>query len=157
MQTTTIRRAAAADAEPLTALMHASSAYRGAYFSMIADYRVTADYIDRHRVFVATAPDGDGQGGRGEHVLGFYSLVLDPPELDLAFVADQAQGTGVGRLLITHMIDQARAADLTEVRVVSHPPAEAFYRRMGAHRVGTVAPTSPKVAWERPELRFAVA
>jgi hypothetical protein len=52
------------------------------------------------------------------------------------------------------MIGQAREAGLTDVRVVSHPPAEEFYRRLGAERVGTVAPSPPKVAWERPELRF---
>ncbi|MFE6686384.1 GNAT family N-acetyltransferase [Streptomyces sp. NPDC057743] len=149
MQTTRIRRAVATDAEQLTTLMHASGAYLGAYSSILAGYRVTADHLDRHRVFVATDED--------EHPVGFYSLVLDPPELDLAFVADEAQGTGVGRLLMTHMIGQAREAGLAEVRVVSHPPAEAFYRRLGAERMGTVAPTPPKVPWERPELRFTVA
>jgi cytochrome c oxidase subunit 2 len=41
--------------------------------------------------------------------------------------------------------------------VVAHPPAEDFYRRLGAVRVGTVAPVPPKVTWERPELRFALA
>lgn len=40
--------------------------------------------------------------------------------------------------------------------MVAHPPAEEFYRRMGAERVGTVAPSPPKITWERPELRFAV-
>ncbi|MFB9392245.1 GNAT family N-acetyltransferase [Streptomyces coeruleoprunus] len=149
MQSTTIRRATAQDAARLTALVRGSGAYRGTYASIISGYRVTADYIARHRVFVAVDATG--------RVVGFYALVLEPPELDLAFVADDAQGTGVGRLLVRHMIAQAREAGLAEVRVVAHPPAEAFYRRMGAERVGTVAPSPPRVTWERPELRFTTA
>ncbi|WP_435862322.1 GNAT family N-acetyltransferase [Streptomyces lavendulae] len=62
--------------------------------------------------------------------------MLEPAELDLAFVSDEAQGTGVGRLLMEHMLGQARRAGLTDVRVVSNPPAERFYLRMGAERVG---------------------
>ncbi|WP_329194875.1 MULTISPECIES: GNAT family N-acetyltransferase [unclassified Streptomyces] len=146
MQSVTIRRALAQDAERLTALVQESGAYSGAYASIISGYRVTADYIARHEVFVAVGPDG--------RVLGFYALVLDPPELDLAFVADEAQGAGVGRLLVQHMKGRAREAGLSGVRVVAHPPAEEFYRRLGARRVGVVPPTPPRIGWERPELWF---
>jgi GNAT superfamily N-acetyltransferase len=149
MQSTMIRRAVEQDAERLTTLVQGSGAYRGHYTSIISGYRVTADYIARHRVFAAV--DVAGQ------VLGFYALVLDPPELDLIFVADHAQGSGIGRLLVEHMIGQAKEAGVSAVRVVSHPPAEKFYRRLGAERVGTVAPSPPKVVWERPELRFTIA
>ncbi|MFF9557771.1 GNAT family N-acetyltransferase [Streptomyces albus] len=148
MQSTTIRRAVAQDAQRLSSLIQRSGAYEGRYAPIISGYRVTAEYLARHRVFVAV--------DASKRILGFYSLVLEPPELDLAFVADDAQGLGIGRRLIGHMIAQAEEAGLTSVRVVAHPPAESFYRRMGAQRVGTVAPSPPKVTWERPELRFAV-
>ncbi|WP_149562748.1 GNAT family N-acetyltransferase [Streptomyces cacaoi] len=148
MQSTTIRRAVARDAECLTSLIRQSGAYRGRYASIVSGHRVTAEYLARHRVFAAV----DGS----ERIRGFYSLVLEPPELDLAFVADDAQGLGIGRQLIEHMVGQAGEAGLTSVRVVAHPPAEEFYRRMGVERVGTVAPSPPKITWERPELRFAV-
>ncbi|MFH8367234.1 GNAT family N-acetyltransferase [Streptomyces sp. NPDC018031] len=148
MVQTTIKRAAAADATPLTDLIHASAAYRGDYASIISGYRVTADYLARHQVFKAV--DGAGR------LLGFYALVLEPAELDLAFVADEAQGAGIGRLLIEHMKAQAFRVGLGAVRVVAHPPAERFYRRLGAERVGTVAPSPPAVTWARPELRFAI-
>lgn len=148
MRSATIRRAFARDAEHLTALIQASGAYRGSYASIISGYRVTPEYIDRHQVF--TAADAAGRP------LGFYALILDPPELDLAFVADDAQGQGIGRHLVEHMIHQAGEAGLAAVRVVAHPAAEDFYRRLGAVRVGTVAPTPPKITWERPELRFAL-
>ncbi|MEU2389638.1 GNAT family N-acetyltransferase [Streptomyces sp. NPDC007369] len=147
MESTTIRRAVAQDAEALTALVQGSGAYRGQYAAMVTGYRVTADYIERHEVFAAVDTAG--------RILGFYALLLEPAELDLAFVSDEAQGRGVGRLLVEHMIGQARQAGLAHVRVVSHPPAEQFYRRLGAEPVGTVPPSPPKVTWERPELRFA--
>ncbi|MBM7814831.1 GNAT family N-acetyltransferase [Saccharothrix algeriensis] len=148
MRSTTIRRADTSDAARLTSLVQRSRAYRGHYASIISGYEVTADYIAGHRVFAAV----DAAGA----VLGFYALVVEPPELDLAFVADEAQGLGIGRLLIEHMIGEAGRLGLTGVRVVSHPPAEQFYRRLGARRVGTVAPSPPKVTWERAELRFTI-
>ncbi|WP_345035948.1 GNAT family N-acetyltransferase [Streptomyces sannanensis] len=146
MVTTLIDRASAQDAEALTALVQASRAYEGRYAPMVAGYRVTADSIERHPVYKAADPAG--------RVLGFYVLLLDDAELDPAFVADEAQGLGIGRLLMEHMFGHAGEAGLPHVRVVSHPPAEKFYRRTGARRTGTVAPVPPKVTWERPEPRF---
>nr|WP_121230719.1 GNAT family N-acetyltransferase [Saccharothrix variisporea] len=127
--------------------MHASSAYHGDYATILEGYEVTPEYVERHRVYAAVDADD---------VLGFYALILDPPELDIAFVADEAQGRGIGRLLVDHMRAQARAAGLTKVRVVSHPPAERFYLAVGARRVGTIPAKPPKVGWERPELLFTI-
>ncbi|MEV0637568.1 GNAT family N-acetyltransferase [Streptomyces sp. NPDC050619] len=148
---TTIRRAVARDAKRLTRLVRGSRAYEGQYAAMVAGYRVGPDYIETHRVFLAVAAD--------EHesrVLGFYSLVLFPPELDLLFVADGAQGRGIGRLLVAHMRSEARAAGLDRVRVVSHPPAEGFYRSVGAVHTGTASANPPAVVWDRPELEFRI-
>ncbi|OQR60367.1 GNAT family N-acetyltransferase [Streptomyces maremycinicus] len=147
----TVRRAVARDARRLTRLVRGSRAYEGQYAAMVADYRVGPDYIETHRVFVAVADD--------EHhrpVLGFYSLVLSPPELDLLFVADDAQGRGIGRLLVAHMKSEASAAGLDRVLVVSHPPAEGFYRAEGAVRTGTASANPPAVAWDRPEFEFLI-
>ncbi|WP_394435971.1 GNAT family N-acetyltransferase [Streptomyces sp. SGAir0957] len=145
----TVRRATARDAKRLTRLVRGSRAYEGPYAPMVAGYRVGPDYIEAHRVFVAVRP-------ADERVLGFYSLLLVPPELDLMFVANDAQGLGIGRLLIAHMRDEAHAAGLDHVRVVSHPPAEGFYRSVGARRTGTAVARPPAVAWDRPELVFPI-
>ncbi|WP_328751845.1 GNAT family N-acetyltransferase [Streptomyces sp. NBC_00285] len=150
-QAVTIRRAVARDAKRLTRLVRGSGAYEGRYASAVADYRVGPDYIEAHRVFVAVG--ADGQGGR---ILGFYSLVLDPPELDLLFVADDVQGRGIGRLLVAHMQAEARAAGIDRLKVVSHVPAEDFYRRVGAVRTGTALANPPAVPWDRPEFEFRV-
>ncbi|MEV0241529.1 GNAT family N-acetyltransferase [Streptomyces sp. NPDC050674] len=146
-----IRRAVAPDAKRLTRLVRGSRAYEGPYSAMVAGYRVGSDYIETHQVYVAF--DADDSAGL---VLGFYSLVLVPPELDLLFVQDAAQGRGIGRLLIEHMKSEARAAGLDRVRVVSHPPAEGFYRSVGARPTGVVAANPPAVAWDRPELEFPI-
>lgn len=146
-----IRRAVARDAKRLTRLVRGSRAYGGQYAAMVAGYRVGPDYVETHRVFVAV--DADDAAGR---VLGFYSLVLLPPELDLLFVEDGMQGRGIGRLLVEHMKSEARAAGLDRVRVVSHPPAEGFYRSVGALLTGTVSANPPAVAWDRPELEFLI-
>ncbi|MFE1170999.1 GNAT family N-acetyltransferase [Streptomyces sp. NPDC058773] len=154
-----IRRAEARDASRLTRLVRRSRAYEGRYSPMVEGYRVGPDYIEAHRVFVAVE-DGGGSAGPGEgeagRVLGFYALMVEAAELDLMFVADQAQGYGIGRRLVEHMRDEARRAGLDSVRVVSHPPAEGFYRSVGARSVGTVPAYPPAVMWDRPELAFLV-
>ncbi|WP_093798944.1 GNAT family N-acetyltransferase [Streptomyces sp. Wb2n-11] len=145
---TRIRRATARDAKRLTALVRTSRAYEGPYAPMVAGYRVGPDYIETHRVFVAVGPD--------DRVLGFYALVLDPPELDLMFVADSAQGLGIGRLLVAHMLGEARGAGAADVRVVAHPPAEGFYLSVGGERTGTEPANPPAVMWDRPEFTIPV-
>lgn len=147
----TIRRAVARDAKRLTRLVRGSGAYQGIYAGAVAAYRVGPDYIEAQRVFVAV-----GAGEDGDRVLGFYALVLAPPELDLLFVADDAQGRGIGRLLVAHMRSEAQAAGLDRVKVVSHVPAEDFYRRVGAVRTGTAFATPPAVPWDRPEFEFHI-
>ncbi|MEU6923395.1 MULTISPECIES: GNAT family N-acetyltransferase [unclassified Streptomyces] len=144
-----VRRATARDAKRLTRLVRKSRAYEGQYAAMVAGYRVGPDYIETHQVFAAVDPGT-------ERLLGFYSLVLSPPELDLMFVADDAQGLGIGRLLVDHLRGEAERSGLTGVRVVSHPPAEGFYRSVGARRTGTLAASPPAVMWDRPELLLPI-
>ncbi|MGW7634219.1 GNAT family N-acetyltransferase [Streptomyces decoyicus] len=150
-----IRRAEGRDAGRLTRLVRSSRAYEGRYASMVEGYRVGPDYIEAHRVFVAVE-EIPGDEGPGERVVGFYSLMVEPAELDLMFVSDQAQGYGIGRRLVEHMRGEARRAGIDGVRVVSHPPAEGFYRSVGARPVGTVPANPPAVMWDRPEFVFPV-
>ncbi|MEV5523380.1 GNAT family N-acetyltransferase [Streptomyces pseudogriseolus] len=147
----TIRRAVARDAKRLTRLVRGSGAYAGMYASAVAGYRVGPDYIESHRTYVAVGADE-----HGDRILGFYALVLAPPELDLLFVADEAQGRGIGRLLVAHMRSEARAAGLDRVKVVSHLPAADFYHRVGAVRTGTALANPPAVPWDRPEFEFRI-
>lgn len=142
-----IRRADPTQAETLTALMHASSAYRGEYASILHGFRLTPEDLTTAPTYLAH---------RENKPLGFYRLIPNPPELDLLFVTDSAQGLGLGARLIRHMLDQARELGLTEVRIVSHPPAAEFYRRQGARQVAVLEPSPPRVTWRRPEFVLSV-
>jgi GNAT superfamily N-acetyltransferase len=130
-----------------TALARDSDAYRGRYASVLDDYRLTGEHLVTQVMFAA---EDDGE------VLGFYGLLVERSELDVLFVANAAQGRGIGRTLVAHALAQARQHGLTTVRVVSHPPAAAFYERVGARRIGVVPARPPKVTWDRPELLFDV-
>jgi len=143
-----IRAASSADLGGINALMHGSRAYRGDYYRIIENYFVTEDYLAQHRVFVAEQDTA---------LLGFYSLLVDgEPDLDLMFVSDDAQGAGVGRSLFDHMKQTARAHGIASIRIGAHPPAAAFYERMGAVRCG-ISPPLPNVTWERPLFKLAIA
>lgn len=141
-----IRRAEDADLPAINALTRRSSAYAGEYRAMVEGIEVTPEQLRRDHCFVAV---------EGERLLGYYSLVADPPDLDLMFVDDAARGRGVGRLLFEHMLATARELGATEVRIVSHPPAAGFYERMGAVRAGTKA-AAGRVTWDRPVLQVEV-
>jgi len=128
--------------------MHESSAYRGEYAVILQDYAVTPDQIVADEIYVLE---------EGKAILGFFSLanVRTIPELDLMFVADHAQGRRVGASLFEHMKRTAHSLGIREVKIVAHPPAEAFYVRMGATRVGVKAP-SGRARWSRLVLALSV-
>lgn len=137
----TLRRATTADLPALDRLMRGVSAYHGEFAPMLADYALTPAQFERDLVFMAEA---DGQA------LGFYGLITEgEPELDLMFVADAAQGTGLGARLFAHMAAEARALGIDAVKIVSNPPAEGFYLRMGAERIGTKRPKG-RITWPQP-------
>jgi GNAT superfamily N-acetyltransferase len=129
--------------------MHGCSAYHGRYGAILEGYAISAEQVRADHVYL-----GEEEGA----VLGFYSLCIDASaaELDLMFVADQAQGQGVGAALFQHMRALSASLACTSVAIVSHPPAQAFYQRMGAERVGTKLP-SGRVSWERPVLALRIA
>ena len=124
--------------------MKSVRAYQGAYGVILENYALGEAQLRRDEVFLAEA---------GGDILGF---VEGESELDLMFVADAAQGTGLGRILFDHMRETARTHAAASVLIVSHPPSVGFYERMGAVREG-MKPPSGRVTWERPILRLAVA
>jgi len=141
-----IRRATAQDHASLNAIVQSSSAYDGVYRAMLDGYEVTAQQIVEEETWLA----------ENESALGFYSLVFHTqPELDLMFVSDAAQGRGVGRLLFDHMRTRAAALGAIAVKIISHPPARDFYRRMGAVEVGLAYPTGV-ASWARPIFSLPV-
>lgn len=143
----TIRPAIPDDAEALTELVHSSAAYGGSYASILDGYAVTPAQMEKD-VFHVAERDGE--------LCGFYSLTLEgEPELDLMFVADSVQGSGLGSMLFRHMTGEAKRRGIAAIKIVSHPPSVGFYQAMGAIVTGTKAPTT-KAAWSRPILLLTI-
>ena len=141
-----IRRAETSDCPALTRIVRTSEAYNGEYRVMVAGITITPEQVARDDIFVA---EQDGQ------IIGFYSLMTGPgeAELDFMFVDDKLRGTGIGQALWSHMLAQAQGRGFEAIKIVSHPPAEAFYRRMGARAVGVVVP-SGRITWSRSLMRI---
>lgn len=141
--------AIAEETAELTAMVRTSSAYTGEYRVMVANQTIDAAYIRAHLTRVARGPDGE--------ILGFASLQVPgrggpgEGELDFMFVADDAQGLGIGRLLIEDVVAQAERQGLRTVHIVSHPPSAGFYRRCGARDVAVIEPYG-RIGWSRPHL-----
>jgi GNAT superfamily N-acetyltransferase len=70
----------------------------------------------------------------------FYALAMRGADavLDHFWVQPERMGRGIGRELFGHAVGTARAGGATRLEIDSDPHAEAFYRRMGARRIGEV-------------------
>ncbi|MDK0519479.1 GNAT family N-acetyltransferase [Streptomyces sp. ML-6] len=71
-------------------------------------------------------------------ILGFTTLEGAPPEgvLGMMFVAPDALGRGIGRLLFEDTAARARSLGFARFTIDADPNAEPFYLAMGAVRVG---------------------
>jgi GNAT superfamily N-acetyltransferase len=94
-----------------------------------ADLTLSPEYLANNPVFLAE---------KDEQILGFYALIIrqDKAELDHLWVAPQHIGSGVGKALFLHAMQNAARRDLSEIEILADPNAEGFYRKMGAHRIG---------------------
>jgi predicted N-acetyltransferase YhbS len=74
-------------------------------------------------------------------VTGFAAVVPLPDggsELDALFVEPHLWKQGIGRRLIDHAVDAARARGSSFLHVIGHPDAEGFYVACGFRAAGTV-------------------
>lgn len=71
-------------------------------------------------------------------VVGFSALRVDAGEGELTdlFVDPDHVGTGVGRALWDHTVEQARLRRVVRLRIEADPHAEEWYLRRGAVRIG---------------------
>jgi GNAT superfamily N-acetyltransferase len=128
-----IRKATSEDAATLTAIAHDAKRHWGYPEHWIqhwqADLTISPDFVRNNPVYVAE---------RAGELLGFYALLIrgDQAELDHLWVAPAHIGTGVGKELFLHAMQNAAQRDITAVGISSDPNAEGFYRKLGAYRVG---------------------
>jgi GNAT superfamily N-acetyltransferase len=128
-----VRPARPAEAALLSALALASKGHWGYDAAFLAACReeltLTAEDVVAQRAAVA---ERDGE------VLGFHTLVGEPPvlELGMMFVRPDRVGHGVGRELWAHATAAAARLGAERLTIDADPHAEAFYLAMGAVRVG---------------------
>jgi N-acetylglutamate synthase-like GNAT family acetyltransferase len=83
---------------------------------------------------VWVAEDGEGA------ILGVGALSVheapDALEVDKLFVAPERIRSGVGRVLMARLSEEARTRGARRLMILSDPNAAAFYERMGARCVG---------------------
>lgn len=128
-----IRKATSADAATLTTIAHEAKRHWGYPEHWIEhwqdDLTISPEFVRDNLVYVAE---------REAELLGFYALIVrdDKAELDHLWVAPAHIGTGVGKELFLHAMQNASGRDLKAVEIFSDPNAEGFYRKLGAYRTG---------------------
>jgi GNAT superfamily N-acetyltransferase len=149
-----VARARPEDAETLTAIAHSAKRHWGYPEAWIEAWR---DILTMRPEFVAANVAWSAvEDGR---IVGFYVLTTeaDGIHLDHLWIVPAAMRRGIGRALFEHAAAQARNLGFTAIKIEADPNAEAFYRRMGAQRVG--ASTSEVCGQRRdlPLLEFLLA
>lgn len=128
-----IRPAETEEAAALTEIAHNAKRHWGYPDHWIEhwqdDLTISPDFVATHEVYVA---ESDG------NLLGFYALILreDKAELDHLWVAPEHIGTGIGKELFLHAMQDAAGRNISAVEILADPNAEGFYQKMGAYRIG---------------------
>lgn len=119
---------------------------------MLEDY---AEVVARHQVWVVRGPDGTAAADRIDGVL---VLIPEAREmlLDNIAVRPQAQGTGIGRLLLELADGEARRQGYTALRLYTHVSMTenvALYQKLGWRITGQ----GTQAGYERVFMRKTVA
>lgn len=133
-----IRRAAPEEAALLSGLALSSKGHWGYTEDFLeacrAELTLSPEYIQDSPVFVFE---------EDEQVMGFYGLREREDDVELAylFIKPSVMNRGYGKILWRHAVETAAGLGFHHLLIESDPFAEAFYRAMGARRVGEVAST----------------
>ena len=94
--------------------------------------KVDADQIHSGYVFVAESS--------AQKIIGFFAFKNsdDIPTLDHMWLEPAYIGRGYGRSLFKEAISIAKAQSWNQLQWTSDPPAEGFYLKMGAKKVGLI-------------------
>lgn len=131
----TVRPARASETARLSDIAHAAKAHWDYPPEWLELWRpsLTFDAATLERQWVRVAEiDGDA--------VAVVAVDGEPPTLELShlWVHPAAMGRGLGRRLFELAVEHARSVGASRLEIVSDPHAEAFYRRLGAHRRGEV-------------------
>jgi len=146
-----VRDATTAELDELTRIARAAKAHWGYPVQWLDAWEPELTYdartLDEHDVFVVE---------RAGRIAGVGSLSRDgdTAEIEGLWVAPDAMGHGVGRVLFDECVRRAKTAGATTLIIDSDPHAVGFYERMGAVRVGAVPTAIEGRALPRLRLRW---
>jgi N-acetylglutamate synthase-like GNAT family acetyltransferase/8-oxo-dGTP pyrophosphatase MutT (NUDIX family) len=130
-----LRAATEADAPALTDILHRAKASWGYPQDKMAEFRdywrISEATIRSQNVTIAE------RGGRPVAFSGLTSQDTDTLLVEFLFVDPDAQGEGVGSLLLTRAEDHARAEGLKRLYLESDAHARPFYERRGFRTLST--------------------
>jgi len=94
-----------------------------------ADLTITPGWLRENAGFVAE---------REDTVVGFFGISIEgeTAHVEHFFVERDAIGSGVGKVMWTEYLRQARLRKTRRIEIEAEPHAEAFYRHMGAVTIG---------------------
>jgi GNAT superfamily N-acetyltransferase len=135
-----LRRAVPTDAPQLSQLAQRAKAHWNYPAEWLtawqAELAIEPRYLIEHRVLVAEST------GR---LVGMCALEDRGAwwSLEHVWVDPRSMGQGVGRTLVQHALDLARAVRPGRIVAEADPNAAGFYRRMGASEIGVVPASMP--------------
>jgi GNAT superfamily N-acetyltransferase len=139
------------DAAALTQIAHAAKRHWGYPETWIAAWRDTLtmrpEFIAGNISYCAI---------ENKRPVGFYVLTNEPdgPHLDHLWILPSSMGRGIGRALFEHAASQANRLGFRSMKIEADPNAEAFYKQMGALRVGTSISETCGERRELPRLEY---
>src|ERR1043165_8761030 len=141
------------DVATLTEIAHAAKRHWGYPETWIAAWKDTLtmrpEFITANVAFIAI---------ENERPVGFYVVTKEPdgPHLDHLWVLPSSMGRGIGRALFEHAATEVKRLGFPALKIEADPNAEAFYKRMGAIRVGTSTSETCGERRELPLMEFRV-
>jgi GNAT superfamily N-acetyltransferase len=128
-----IRRASPEDADVLTRIAFAAKRHWDYPERWIEQWTesltITPEFVRDNEVYKAVS---------GDEPFAFYALTGTGRnvELEHLWVSPDWIGSGVGRMMFEHAMDDAASWGASVVEIEADPNAEGFYLRMGARRIG---------------------
>jgi len=148
-----LRDGTAADADLLTALCFRAKAHWGYSQDLLDGWadELTVSPLQFKKFMVRCACDETGC------IVGFAMLSLAPPtaELEHLHVDPAVHKTGVGRSLLSDMMEYARQSGCTRLELDSDPHATGFYQKLGGVRIGNT-PSAIIAGRSLPRLQIAI-
>ncbi|HQA58287.1 MAG TPA: GNAT family N-acetyltransferase [Acetivibrio sp.] len=130
-----IRDAKEGDVDELNRIAYESESYWGydlEYMIRFKEvYKLTEDDIIKNPTFVLL---------EGNHIIGFYSLLMydKEVELELFYIDPQNIGKGYGKKMWDHLIKYCKRVGVKSFSLVTSPQAKGFYEKMGVVMIGEV-------------------